>query len=153
MTTWHQENLRVQYKDTDQMGVVHHGNYIIWFEIGRTEWMRENGITYRELEEQGLFLPVLGVDLQYKASAYYDDCIAIFTKVATASPVRLEFHYEVRKIEEAACYKQRSQEVHEPSGELLTKGSSTHMWVNTYWKPANINKIAPSVYSSLQNEA
>ena len=153
MTTWHQENLRVQYKDTDQMGVVHHGNYIIWFEIGRTEWMRENGITYRELEEQGLFLPVLGVDLQYKASAYYDDCIAIFTKVATASPVRLEFHYEVRKIEEAAFQKQQSQEVNEPSGELLTKGSSTHMWVNTDWKPAKINKIAPSVYSILQNEA
>ncbi|HLR54857.1 MAG TPA: thioesterase family protein [Pseudogracilibacillus sp.] len=153
MATWHQENLRVQYKDTDQMGVVHHGNYIIWFEIGRTEWMRENGMTYRELEEQGLFLPVLGVDLQYKASAYYDDCVAIFTKIATVSPVRLEFRYEVRKIEEVTFQKQQSQEVNEPFGELLTKGSSTHMWVNTDWKPAKINKIAPSVYSILQKEA
>src|SRR5699024_6064923 len=141
MTTWHQENLRVQYKDKDQMGVVHNGNYIIWFEIGRTEWMRENGITYRELEEQGIFLNDLRDDLQYKDSAYYEDCNAIFTKVATASPVRLEFHYEVRKIEEAAFQKQQSQEVNEPSGELLTKGSSTHMWVNTDWKPAKINKI------------
>src|SRR5699024_7687667 len=110
-------------------------------------------ITYRELEEQGLFLPVLGVDLQYKASAYSVDCIAIFTNVATASPVSLEFHYEVRKIAEAAFQKQQSQEVNEPSGELLTKGSSTHMWVNTDWKPDKINKIAPSVYSILQNEA
>jgi len=152
MARWYQENMRVQYKDTDQMGVVHHGNYITWFEVGRTEWMRKSGMTYRDLEEQGLFLPVLGVDLQYKASAYYDDCVAIFTKVATSSPVRLEFQYEVRKIDEATFEQGQGQEVEEPFGKLLTKGTSTHMWMNADWKPAKMNKIAPEVYDIVQNK-
>src|SRR5690625_3261480 len=79
LMTWHQENMRVQYKDTDQMGVVHHVNYVIWFEVGRSEWMSHFGMTYSELEEQGLLLPVMDVQVQYKASARYDDCVSIFT--------------------------------------------------------------------------
>lgn len=145
MTRWHQENIRVQYKDTDQMGVVHHGNYVTWFEVGRTEWMRHNGMTYSELEEQGLLLPVIDVQLHYQSSAKYDDCIAVFTKVANASPVRLQFQYEVRKINEE-IFLQNDMEQAEPIGELLTKGSSNHMWVNRDWKPARINKCAPKVY-------
>lgn len=149
--TWHQENIRVQYKDTDQMGVVHHGNYVIWFEVGRTEWMRHFGMTYSELEEQGLLLPVMDVQVQYKASARYDDCVAIFTSIAEASPVRLVFQYEARKISEEAFAK-GLPEVEEPFGELLAKGSTMHMWVNSEWKPARMNKVAPDIYAIVQKQ-
>jgi len=146
MSTWYQENIRVQYKDTDQMGVVHHGNYVTWFEIGRTEWMRHKGMTYSQLENQRLLLPVMDVQLQYKLSAKYDDCVAVFTRVSKASPIRLEFEYEVRRIDEVAFAERGKTESLNPYGELLTKGSSTHMWVNSNWKPTKINKVAPEVY-------
>lgn len=151
-TTWHQENIRVQYKDTDQMGVVHHGNYVTWFEIGRTEWMRFYGMTYSKLEHQGFLLPVVDVNINYKKSAIYDDCIAIFTKVATSTPVRLEFAYEARKISETAFTNSEVKEVSEPFGELIAKGSTTHMWVNSDWKPARMNKAAPEIYAIVKKK-
>jgi acyl-CoA thioester hydrolase len=129
------------------MGVVHHGNYVTWFEVGRTEWMRHKGMSYSEIEDQGLLLPVMDVHVNYKSSAKYDDCVAVFTKIADASPVRLEFAYEVRKISEESFTQGSAKEVAEPFGELLTKGSTMHMWVNTEWKPARINKVAPEVYA------
>jgi len=76
---WHQHNLRVQYKDTDQMGVVHHGNYITWFEVARIEWMRNSGMNYQHMEELGLLLPVLDVNVSYIHSAKFDDCGELFT--------------------------------------------------------------------------
>lgn len=149
---WHQENMRVQYKDTDQMGIVHHGNYIIWFEVGRTEWMRHYGIAYRKMEDSGLLLPVIDVNIHYEKSARFDDCIAIFTKIANYSPVRLEFAYEARKInEEEFLRRKERKEIVEPFGDLIAKGSTRHMWVNQEWKPSRINKTAPEVYTILQN--
>ena len=147
--TWHQKNMRVQYKDTDQMGVVHHANYITWFEVGRTEMMRDFDISYRQMEEMGLLLPVLDVQLSYRKPARFDDCIAIFTKLDSFSPVRLEFHYEVRRIGEEG-FKTDTAVVGEPTGELLTKGVSKHMWVSSDWKPARLNKVAPEIYQKLE---
>ncbi|SES89772.1 acyl-CoA thioester hydrolase [Oceanobacillus limi] len=150
--TWYQENLRVQYKDTDQMGIVHHTNYVSWFEIGRTEWMRYYGLSYHKMEEQGLLLPVMDVNVEYKKPARFDDCVAIFTNVATYSPVRLEFVYEARKISEQA-YQSGSGivlENIEHIGELLAKGSTKHMWVNQKWKPTRIDKTSPKVYQTLK---
>ncbi|MGP4106679.1 acyl-CoA thioesterase [Virgibacillus sp. L01] len=148
---WQREKMRVQYKDTDQMGIVHHGNYVTWFEVGRTEWMRHYGIAYKKMEVLGLLLPVIDVNVNYKKSAHFDDCIAIFTKIANASPVRLEFSYEARKISEEEFKRSEEKETVEPSGELLAKGSTMHMWVNQEWKPARINKVTPEVYTVLQN--
>ncbi|PAV29607.1 thioesterase [Virgibacillus profundi] len=147
---WHQHNMRVQYKDTDRMGVVHHGNYVTWFEVGRTEWMRHHGMAYHKMEDQGLLLPVMDVNVTYKKSAYFDDCVAIFTKIANYSPVRLEFEYEARKISEEEFVRSGEKETIESFGELLAKGSTMHMWVNSDWKPARINKVAPEVYGVLQ---
>ncbi|WP_077324655.1 acyl-CoA thioesterase [Virgibacillus siamensis] len=152
-STWHQTNFRVPYKDTDRMGVVHHGNYITWFENARTECMRHYGITYSEMERTGFLLPVLDVNVTYKKSAQYDDCIAVFTKAASFSPVRLEFAYEARKItdEEFMNNNGGRAEAAEPFGKLLAKGTTMHMWVNSEWKPARIDKGAPEVYAILQN--
>src|SRR5690625_1132804 len=145
MYMWFQQNKRVQYQETDRMGVVHHANYVTWFEIGRTEWMRAKDIVYGELEEKGLLLPVLNVTIDYGASAYYDDCIAIFTKVSKANAIRLQFTYDVRRIK-AAEMKGDSPFVHEPFGEKLTSGTTDHMWVNTDWKPVRIRKTFRDVY-------
>ncbi|GAB3804463.1 acyl-CoA thioesterase [Virgibacillus kimchii] len=150
---WHQKLMRVQYKDTDQMGVVHHGNYIIWFEVGRTEWMRHFGMAYHQLEEAGLLLPVVDVNVQYKKSARFDDCVAVFTKIANHSPVRLEFAYEARKISEEDFSQMRDGHADKPFGELLAKGLTKHMWVNGNWKPVKINKVDPDIYTIVQNSS
>lgn len=148
---WHQKKMRVQYKDTDQMGIVHHGNYITWFEVGRTEWMRHYGMSYHKMEEFGLLLPVMDVNVTYKKSALFDDCVSIFTKMATFSPVRLEFHYEARKISDEVYNQQDTTDIAEPFGELLATGATKHMWVNQKWKPVRMNKTAPGVYKLLEN--
>lgn len=149
---WHKHVMRVHYKETDQMGVVHHANYISWFEIGRTEWMRANDVAYSKMESLGLMLPVLGVDVKYRKSAYYDDCIAIYTKIASLSAARLEFGYEVRKIGNAqSLLSSNEEEIATPEGELLASGTTLHMWINRGWKPVRIDKTAPEVYTLLQS--
>ncbi|WP_010529704.1 acyl-CoA thioesterase [Lentibacillus jeotgali] len=148
---WHQTKFRVPYKDTDRMGVVHHGNYITWFENARTECMRHYGLTYSEMEDIGFLLPVMGVNVTYKKSARYDDCIVVLTRVVSYSPVRLEFAYEARKISEEEFIHGTGNESVEPFGELLAKGTTVHMWVNQEWKPVRMDKAAPEVYAILKN--
>ncbi|MFD2630118.1 acyl-CoA thioesterase [Oceanobacillus kapialis] len=140
----HKEVIRVHYKDTDQMGVVHHGNYVNLFEIGRTEWMRQAGIPYSKMEEMGLLLPVMDLTINYQKSAHYDDQVVIYTSVSNVSKVRIQFDYEARLLQE----EQEATDL--PSGELLAKGSTVHMWVNRDWKPARIDRLAPEVFAKLQ---
>ncbi|MDY0404299.1 thioesterase family protein [Virgibacillus sp. 179-BFC.A HS] len=146
---WHQEIRRVHYKDTDQMGVAHHANYVAWFEVGRTEWMRETGMAYSKMEDLGLLLPVVEMNAKYHKPARYDDRLVIFTKVTDISAVRIRFLYEVRKIGEEMSMSTASS-VTEPYGELLTSGSTLHMWVNRKWRPARIDKAAPDIYALLK---
>ncbi|WP_269410225.1 acyl-CoA thioesterase [Lentibacillus daqui] len=151
--TWYRHTLRVYYKDTDQMGVVHHGNYVNWFEIGRTEMMEEAGFAYHDIENMGLLLPVLHMDLNYHQSARYNELVAIYTKVGQFSPIRLQFDYEVRRVEEEAFATNSEQDIsptNKPSGELLVSGSTSHMWLNKKWKSARIDKTAPDIYALLQ---
>lgn len=145
---WSQELIRVQYKDTDQMGVGHHANYITWFEVGRTEWMRKFGIPYIEMESKGLLLPVMDLEVNYKKPAHYDEQISIFTKVAEYSKVRLKFVYEARRFETS----NENNKVIEPKGELLASGSTIHMWLNKDWKPARLDKKSPEVLELLQSK-
>jgi len=151
---WQQHNLRVHYKQTDQMGVVHHANYVTWFEIGRTEWMRANGLPYSKMESLGLMLPVMDLQLKYHKSALYDEAIGIFTKIKKYSAVRLEFYYEARRLGEAGEALATDQnEVEKPEGELLASGSTTHMWLSKKWKPVRIHTTAPEVYELIQNKS
>jgi acyl-CoA thioester hydrolase len=94
--------LRVRYADTDQMGVVYYANYLVWFEVARTEWLRESGWTYRDIEQQGLALPVVEAHCEYRRPARYDDEIEVSTVAAAVSPARIRFDYEVRRAGEAA---------------------------------------------------
>ncbi|MEI6667965.1 MAG: thioesterase family protein [Acidobacteriota bacterium] len=87
--------VRVRYAETDQMGVVYYGNYLTWFEVGRTEWLRSRGWTYREMEADGRRLPVVEAHCTYRQSARYDDEIEIRTQGELLSAARIRFVYEV----------------------------------------------------------
>ena len=92
----HQVEVRVRYSETDQMGVVYHGSYIPYFEIGRVEWLRNKGISYKSLEENGIALPIVSMTLNYKKPARYDDLLTIKTKFKNYSSVKIEFDCEIR---------------------------------------------------------
>jgi len=87
--------LRVRYAETDKMGVVYHANYLVWFEVGRTDLLRGQGWTYRAMEESGILLPVIEVHCEYRRPARYDDEIEVRTTGRLLSAVRVEFTYEV----------------------------------------------------------
>lgn len=87
--------IRVRYGETDQMGVVHHANYALYLEMGRTEWLRKKGISYREMEQGGVMLPVVSMALNYKKSALYDDVLKVKTQLKKTPSVRIEFDYEI----------------------------------------------------------
>jgi len=109
--------VRATYRDTDQMGHVYYANHLVWFEIGRTELVREMGLPYREMEQtRGVFLPVVSVQINYRAPAHYDDLIEIQTRVAKLSHVGIEFRYRVIR--------------REAQGEvLIAEGSSRHAFL------------------------
>ena len=89
--------VRVRYAETDKMGVVYYANYLVWFEVGRTDWLRETGWSYREMEVDGLALPVIQAHCEYRQSAKYDDEIDVRTRASKASAVRIQFDYEVAR--------------------------------------------------------
>lgn len=91
----HEIQVRVRYSETDQMGVVYHGNYIPYFEIGRVEWLRDKGISYKLLEESGIALPIVSMHLNYKKPARYDDLLTVKTKFKSHSSVKIEFDCEI----------------------------------------------------------
>jgi len=88
-------NVRVRYGETDQMGVVYHGNYASYFEIARTEWLRNLGVTYKELENKGIMLPVISLFFNFIKSAKYDDVLTIIVILKKKPLVKIEFDYEI----------------------------------------------------------
>ena len=88
-------SFRVRYEETDQMGVVYHGNYARYLEIGRVEWLRSLGITYKSMEESGIILPVIFLQINYKKSAKYDDLITVETTLKKIPSVKIEFDYKI----------------------------------------------------------
>lgn len=106
--------VRVRYAETDQMGVVYHGNYAQYFEIGRVEWLRNQGLSYKWMEEHGIMLPVVSLTMDYKKPARYDDLLTVTTVLKKQSTVKIEFDYEIRN----------------EQGELLTTGYSMLVFVD-----------------------
>jgi len=88
-------SFRVRYSETDQMGVVYHANYAQYLEIGRVEWLRSFGITYKSMEDNGIILPVIHLQIEYKKSALYDDLITVETYLKKTPLVKIEFDYKI----------------------------------------------------------
>ena len=107
--------LRVRYAETDAMGIVHHTNYIVWFEVGRGEYMHQQGHDYAHLETRGYYLPVIEVQARYLASARYADLVTVRTRVEEARSRQVTFAYEVVMAE---------------TGQLLATGRTKHVCVD-----------------------
>jgi acyl-CoA thioester hydrolase len=91
--------VRVRYAETDQMGVVYHGNYAQYFEMGRVEWLRNLGVSYRWMEENGVMLPVVSLEMNYKKPARYDDLLRVKTILKSQISVKIEFDYEIYNVQ------------------------------------------------------
>lgn len=91
----HEIKVRIRYSETDQMGVVYHGNYAQFLELGRVEWLRNLGISYRSMEENGVMLPVISLELKFIKSAKYDDLLSVKTTLSKMPSVKIEFKYEI----------------------------------------------------------
>ncbi len=87
--------IRVRYGETDQMGVVHHGNYVLYLEMGRIEWLRKLGVSYKSMEKNGVILPVVSLTINYKKPATYDDVLKIKTILKNKPTAKIEFDYEI----------------------------------------------------------
>ena len=94
--------MRVRYAETDQMGVVYYSNYFVWFEVGRTDWLRAAGSNYRAMEAEGYSLPVIEAQCSYRESAKYDDDLEVTTVAAMMSPVRVQFTYKLVRVGDGA---------------------------------------------------
>lgn len=87
--------IRIRYGETDQMGVVYHGNYAQYLEMGRIEWLRKLGVSYKKMEDDGIMLPVISLSLDYKKSASFDEVIKVKTQLVKQPSVKIEFDYEI----------------------------------------------------------
>ncbi|PZD94062.1 acyl-CoA thioesterase [Paenibacillus sambharensis] len=151
---WHIHRLRVRYQETDQMAVVYHANYANWFEIGRTEYIRQAGVPYRTFEEMGLLLPVTELTIKFEKPALYDDLVLICTRLADMSPLRVAFETQVRRLlpeEAGSAEPDGSASAGDLPGELLVWGGTRHVWVNRDWKPHRLDRTAPALYERLQS--
>lgn len=106
--------IRVRYGETDQMGVVYHGNYALYLEMGRIEWLRKLGISYKSMEENGVMLPVVSMSVNFKKSACYDDVINVKTQVKNEPTAKIEFEYEITN----------------EAGEILTTANTTLVFID-----------------------
>lgn len=127
--------MRVQYYDTDKMQVVHHANYIRYFESARTEYLREEGIAYSEIEKCGVQIPILGVNAKYHVPAVYDELISISCRIVKLGFATMEIEYEIRNSE---------------TGELHVTGRTRHGIVDENYKPVALKKKCPAAYEKLQ---
>jgi len=108
----------VRYAETDMMGIVYHAKYLPWFEVGRTTLLKEIGVPYKRLEEEGFRLPVLEISAKYLRPAVYDDTVEVVTTIREKPLLRIRLEYEVRR-----------------GDELLATGSSVHAFVDTEGRP------------------
>lgn len=119
----HDHPHRVTYAETDRMGFAYYGNYLTWFEIGRTEMIRASGMAYRELEDRGYMLPVTEAACRYHAPARYDDLVTIHTTLTEFKGIRMTFGYEILL-----------------DGIVLAEGVTKHAFTDRDGKPVKIGK-------------
>lgn len=110
----HTYKVRVRYAETDKMGVVYHANYAVYFEMGRVEWLRNLGVSYKEMEDKGVMLPVVSLTIDYKQPAHYDDLLTVTTYIKEFTGVKIVFGYKIENEKEA----------------VLTTGESTLVFVD-----------------------
>lgn len=129
--------LVTRYEETDQMGIIYHSNYFVYFEVGRTDFLKNYDMKYKDMEEMGIMLPVIEVNCKYKISAKYADELIIKTTIEKLSPTRITFNYKIfREIDRV----------------LLAEGFTEHAFVSKEsGRPMNLKKIHKEVYLKLES--
>lgn len=124
-------DIEVRFAETDQMGVVHHSSYVVWFEVGRVTWMKAAGMPYAEVADSGYNFAVTAIHVAYRASCRFGDTVRVITRLAKLRSRQVEFRYEIRKVTDNS---------------LLVTGSSEHICVDSTNK---MSKVPPAVYERL----
>ena len=129
----------VRYAETDRMGVTHHAVYPIWFEMARTDYIKNAAMSYAEMARQGVMIPVTGISCRYRLPTGYDDILVITTKITRFSPARVEFSYTA---------------VLKGETDIRCEGTSAHAFVDSQtFRPRNLKKAMPELYARLEEEA
>jgi len=132
----HDAAIRPRYAETDQMGVVYHANYLTYFEVGRCEFFRALGFTYKELEAEGVILPVIRAEVDYMQPALYDEDLRIRTRLKSLKGARVELHYEVIRTNQDA-------------EQVLARGMTAHAFVGKDLKPLKLRSANPKMWALL----
>jgi acyl-CoA thioester hydrolase len=127
--------LRVRYAETDQMGIVHHSNYYVWFELARDEFIESIGLTYSYIEESGILMPLVETNCKYIIPAKYSQRLIIKTFIEELSPVKIVVGYEVYK---------------EGDNKLMAKGTTKQAFVDKNLRVLNLKKKNPDLYDKLE---
>lgn len=130
-----ESRITARYAETDQMGIVHHSVYPIWFEVGRTDYIKKLGITYSQLEKEGIMLPLSELNCKYLAPVHYEDEIILETRVTMVSAARIEFRFVVRH----------------QNGIVAAEGMTLMGIVSTEtFRPINLKKVRPQLFELLK---
>jgi acyl-CoA thioester hydrolase len=127
--------LTVRYAETDRMGIVHHSRYAVWFEVGRTEFLRQLGSSYRALEESGINMPLASLGCEFKGTCTYEDRIAIRTRIEALTVARVRFRYDVFKKGE---------------DKPICVGMTELGFTDRTLRPINLKKIRPEIYELME---
>ena len=128
-------HITVRYQETDQMGIVHHSVYPVWYEVARTDFCKKMGLPYIEMERLGIMTPIYEVHSKYHKPACYDDVLEVETKLIKLTPFRLEFSYHIYK-----------------NSNLIHSGATVHVWVDSeQFKPLNLQKKFPQIFQMLKD--
>jgi acyl-CoA thioester hydrolase len=130
MDGWHETEVRVRYAETDQMGIVHHANYLVWFELGRSEFCRARGFSYREMEKDNALMVVAESYVRYKSPAYYEDVLTVRTQISEVRSRSIRFMYEIHRAADET---------------LLAEGETLHLVTNANKKV----RIMPELYKEM----
>lgn len=133
-----ESKVRVRYAETDAMGIVYHANYYVWFEVGRGDFMRQYDVTYKQMEEMGVILPVVETHCRYKTPAKYDDLVTIRTMVKELSPAKVRFEYKA---------------IRDADGTVLAEGETLHAFTDKTKRPINLKKNYGELYELLVKAA
>ncbi len=126
---------KINYYETDRMGVVHHSNYIRFLEEARCEWLEKKNMPFSKLEENGITIPVLGVSCTYKYHVTFEDTILVSTKITEYTGVRMKVEYEVTD---------------KKTGKLVLLGETKHCFTDRNLKPINLKKYAPEISNKFE---
>lgn len=125
---------KVQYYETDKMGITHHSNYIRWMEEARADWMEQVGFSYTKMEEMGVFSPVVNIECNFVNTTTFNDEVEIEVKMIAYTGVRLVVEYVMKK-----------------QSSIVLTGKSTHCFLNSNYRPARLKQVCPQFDEILNN--